>query len=128
MAETYQKLVYDDGTVNGKKVQVQSAIEDSYGNDINSTYLKKTNESVKWSAEVVALNSESGSLTKALNSVPSGVTPRIVQVFIKSTVSATDSYALIQTDATLQVSSNVWYVTLNKAVSSGDWYIRVIGW
>lgn len=125
----YQKLTYID-TENSNavvSVQVQSAIEDRNGDPIDTTYLKSASAAVKWSLEYTVLNSSSGTLSQALN-IPSSLTPRVIQIFKKTTVSTVETYALIQADASLQKTSGTWAAVLNKPASSGDWYVRILGW
>lgn len=113
---TYKKLTYD-----GSKIQVESAIRDGEGRVISTNYIRKESY---WGFEFELDASDTGSQVVALSNIPSGTTPRMVQIFKKNT----DIYELIQTDATLSVSDNVWSCTLNKPTNSGVWAVRVFGW
>jgi hypothetical protein len=114
---TYKKLTYD-----GNGIQVESAIRDGNGMKIDTNYLKK---SKVWVYEYELASTDTGSQTVSLAGIPDGTSPRIVQVFKKDT----NTYELIQTDASLSLSSSIWYCTLlNKPADSGIWTVRIFGW
>ena len=113
---TYKKLTY-----NGNKIQVESAIRDGEGATISTNYLKK---SKVWVYEWELASTDTGNQTESLTGIPSGTSPRIVQVFEKGT----GTYSLIQTDATLSLSDSTWSCTLNKPADSGVWTVRIFGW
>ena len=114
---TYKYLTYD-----GSKIQVDSAIRDGNGAQIDTNYLKKNK---LWVFEEELGTTDTGTLTTTLTGIPSGTSPRIIQIFEKGT----GTYTLIQTDATLTLSGSDWSYTITKP-ASGDlvWVVRIFGW
>lgn len=113
---TYKKLTYD-----GNKIQVDSAIRDGNGAQIDTTYLKKMDV---WMYEYTIATSSSDTTDVKALSVPTGVTPRIVQLFVTSS----GNNELIQADASLTVADNTWSCSVGKPADSGTWTVRIFGW
>lgn len=120
---TYKKLTHinDNDPDNPYGIQVESAIRDGNGAQIDTNYLKKNK---LWVFEEELGTTDTGTLTTTLTGIPSGTSPRIIQIFEKGT----GTYTLIQTDATLTLSGSDWSYTITKPSGDLVWVVRIFGW